>query len=93
MAAAALVNRIEKAVKGKPKAKSGPAAGNGNGAATSSGGVKVKQDRDWVWVHFPDKPSEEIRDALKGLGGRWSRKRQAWYFTSSTMAQVEAVVM
>jgi len=32
----------------------------------------------WVWASFSDKPSEEIRDALKTMGFRWIDKRKAW---------------
>jgi len=46
---------------------------------TSTDGVTVDHDRDWTWITFPAKPSEEVRAALKSAGGRWSRKRGAWY--------------
>ena len=39
----------------------------------------VKYDRDWTWVKFSEKPSAEIRKALKELKFRWSRKRGQWY--------------
>jgi len=46
------------------------------------GGYRVKYDRDWTWIFFDSKPSEETREALKAKGGRWSRKRTGWYFRS-----------
>lgn len=39
----------------------------------------VEHDRNWTWIRFDSKPVETIRNVLKELGGRWSRKRGAWY--------------
>lgn len=57
-------------------------------------GVTIEQDRDWLWVHFPAKPTPSILDELKALGGRWSRKRQGWYFTNAEAVnhQIEALL-
>lgn len=61
--------------------------------AGENGKATITQDRDWLWVKFPAKPSQEILDGMKGLGGRFSGKRQAWYFTdASLLPQVQAVV-
>ena len=40
---------------------------------------QVTYDRDWTWVAFIAKPAEGVRTNLKALGGRWSRRRVAWY--------------
>jgi hypothetical protein len=36
----------------------------------------------WTWVKFDNKPSPEVLAVLKSLGGRFSGKRSAWYFTT-----------
>ena len=32
----------------------------------------------WVWIEFESKPSEAIRQGLKDMGFRWSRRRGQW---------------
>lgn len=32
----------------------------------------------WVWIEFPDKPTEETRAFLKSIGFRWNKERGAW---------------
>ena len=32
----------------------------------------------WVWIKFESKPSAEIRQGLKDMGFRWSRRRGQW---------------
>lgn len=32
----------------------------------------------WVWVEFPNKPAQEIREELKRLGFHWNKTRNAW---------------
>ena len=32
----------------------------------------------WVWIEFESKPSAEIRQGLKDMGFRWSRRRGQW---------------
>ena len=32
----------------------------------------------WCWIAFSEKPSVEIRTALKEMGFRWIRKRSQW---------------
>ena len=32
----------------------------------------------WVWIQFESKPSAEIRQSLKAMGFRWSRRREQW---------------
>lgn len=44
--------------------------------------VEIKEEGSWVWVTFSRKPKEEVLQRLKELGGRWSKRRMAWYFTS-----------
>lgn len=40
---------------------------------------EVTYDRDWTWIKFGAKPAEAVRTKLKALGGRFSRRRTAWY--------------
>jgi len=47
---------------------------------SSSGPVRMEYDRDWTWLFFPGKPAAEIRERLNGMGARWGRKREGWYF-------------
>ena len=42
-------------------------------------GYQVTYDRDWTWIAFSAKPDEAVRTSLKALGGRFSRRRVAWY--------------
>ena len=32
----------------------------------------------WVWIKFESKPNAEIRQSLKDMGFRWSKRRQQW---------------
>ena len=32
----------------------------------------------WVWIQFAEKPSADVRQGLKAMGFRWSRRRQQW---------------
>ena len=32
----------------------------------------------WIWVKFDNKPSAELRQALKDFGFRWSNRRGEW---------------
>ena len=32
----------------------------------------------WVWVKFDSKPTTEIRQAMKDIGFRWSKRRGQW---------------
>jgi len=32
----------------------------------------------WVWLRFPEKPSKETRELIKGAGFRWVPKRGEW---------------
>jgi len=32
----------------------------------------------WVWITFNEKPSETIREKLKGFGFRWIKRRGRW---------------
>ncbi len=32
----------------------------------------------WVWIKFESKPSADIRQGLKDMGFRWSRRRCQW---------------
>ena len=32
----------------------------------------------WVWILFSEKPSTEVRQSLKAMGFRWSRRRGQW---------------
>ncbi len=54
-------------------------ADSGPGSLSESGDYEVAHERDWTWVTFADKPAESKMDALRALGGRFSKKRMAWY--------------
>lgn len=32
----------------------------------------------WIWIEFESKPSSEVRQGLKDMGFRWSRRRGQW---------------
>lgn len=32
----------------------------------------------WVWIKFESKPNTDIRQSLKDMGFRWSRRRGQW---------------
>lgn len=32
----------------------------------------------WVWIKFESKPPAEVRQSLKDMGFRWSRRRGQW---------------
>jgi len=64
---------------------------NGDQGAGTPSGAKVVADRDWLWVYFDSKPSEDIRATLKEWGARWSSKRGGWYFTENNPDLQETV--
>ena len=43
-------------------------------------GYKIVYEGSWTWIYFKEKPNEEIREKLKSIGFRFSRRRIAWYF-------------
>ena len=51
-------------------------------AANTATPVAITEDGNWIWVKFAQKPDELVRVQLKQLGGSFSKRRQAWYFTS-----------
>ncbi len=60
---------------------------------TESGKIEVKHDGDWTWIFFPSKPPAEVREAVKGLGARWSKKRSGWYIREHVPAcQIVATI-
>jgi len=32
----------------------------------------------WVWIKFDSKPAADVRQALKDIGFRWSKRRGQW---------------
>ncbi len=51
-----------------------------NEAVTTTDGAYTITERDGqMEVSFEDKPSETVRNTLKGLGFRWDSKRKLWY--------------
>lgn len=32
----------------------------------------------WVWIKFDTKPNADVRQGLKSIGFRWSRRREQW---------------
>jgi hypothetical protein len=51
-------------------------------------GYKVEHVRDWTWLYFAGKPSVDIREAIKAIGFRWSRKRGGWYNREHTPSEM-----
>ena len=43
-------------------------------------GLDVSIDREWIWVSGDTLP---VKSTLKGMGCKWSGKRQAWYHTEA----------
>lgn len=75
-AARHIVEKIHAAVTGSGSNATAVAVGDGTAGNVD---FQVKHDRDWTWVHFTGKPDEPVREALKQQGGRFSKKRMAWY--------------
>ena len=64
-------------------AAAGAAAQSPRGiAANTATPVAITEDGNWIWVKFAQKPDELVRVQLRNLGGSFSKRRQAWYFTS-----------
>ena len=62
-----------------------PAPPTENSTATvATPGATVTQERDWVWIKFASKPTDNVIEQLRGLGARWSKRRAAWYVTDSS---------
>jgi hypothetical protein len=38
----------------------------------------------WVWVSFAEAPDDELRQAMKDLGFRWSPRRKKWAHNCGT---------
>jgi len=70
-----LVDRIEYAV----KAPNSRQAKQSTTTTAEDYTVTIEHDRDWTWLYFSAKPPVDIRDRLKQIGARWSRKRRGWY--------------
>lgn len=32
----------------------------------------------WLWVTFPSRPRDEVRNLLKATGFRWNQRRECW---------------
>lgn len=32
----------------------------------------------WIWIEFPEKPTERVRRFLSAIGFRWNRSRECW---------------
>lgn len=81
-----------------------PAATNGKGSkpathettdetdGTAHDGTQfhASQSGSWVWVKFDGKPDPSVLEAIKTLGGRWSRKRSSWFVKNGAIADVAA---
>ena len=80
------VNLTEEALPDTPAVSAGP--------VMSAGGVTVSPSSigraSVVEIRFDDKPSEEVRGALKAHGFRWARGNQCWYGTDQTYAETLA---
>lgn len=49
--------------------------------------VSINEERQGVEIRFPEKPSEDVRGALKRAGFRWSRFSACWYKKRSEEAE------
>jgi len=54
-------------------------------------GYKVIYEGEWTWIYFKEKPSEEIREKLKSMGFRFSKRRIAWYLPQKVDVQISMV--
>lgn len=45
--------------------------------------ITANNDRKGFEVKFDDKPSAEVRDAMKALGMRWNSQSQVWYISQA----------
>jgi hypothetical protein len=41
--------------------------------------LKRNEEKNGIEIRFPEKPSKEIRETLKGQGWRWSPIGECWY--------------
>lgn len=80
-AARRIVAEINRTAKRRTEnAKPAAVAANGNAPAFTP-------DNNWLWLKFPQKPSEAVRMQLRGITNQtanWSSSRQAWYCTDAT---------
>jgi hypothetical protein len=58
----------------------------------SSGNVRRNVEHNGIEVKFPDKPSPDVIDWLKGHGFRWSKFQKLWYarFSDSLFSEAQA---
>jgi hypothetical protein len=63
-------------------------------SAAGSTVYTVEQERDWTWIKFPNRPTNDILEALRGnLDARWSKKRAGWYITRPLSAAEVAAAL
>lgn len=46
-------------------------------------GATITHDRDWTWIAFPKEPPRHVLDLIKARGGRWGKRKKAWYIKSA----------
>jgi len=46
--------------------------------------LDAEQVGSWVWVSFEETPDDELRQAMKDLGFRWSPRRKKWAHNCGT---------
>lgn len=91
--AAQVYQTLQKAREIKTKTAAG-STGDLADEVMSTNGVRIWRNRDWIWVKFPDKPTEEILRAMHNLGGAFSRRQGAWYFeTAAVRPQLERLLL
>lgn len=44
-------------------------------------------ERDWTWVSMSCKPAPELAEALRASGGKYGRRRNAWFWRSHVAAK------
>ena len=76
----AAVGRASSGSNPKPRAPKAPASDDDSGGSGPEGASLSDGTRPgYVEVRFPEKPSAEMRSALKSAGFRWTRRFGCWY--------------
>ena len=46
--------------------------------------LDAEQVGSWIWVSFEETPDDDLRQAMKDLGFRWSPRRKKWAHNCGT---------
>ena len=58
-----------------------------NTIKTTCPGARLLKVGKWDWIYFENKPSKEIRDAMKKAGGHFNGRRVCWQFSNGHHSQ------